>query len=694
MRLIESLAAGLIIGVAAGTLDTLFGFALHKTHFSGIATIEVYLFELAGFGIWTGFMLCCCLLIYLIASPFTFLTSRKPIPGVWAGLTGGILAGIAGFAILAPLLPVVALSRLIIGWSVLLIFASLSGVTCGFGIYALTRRISISGLAGLSLLSWLLLLSCLHILIFLARPPLDFSHKPALAISVVMAVALLVIGVWFVVLHAGSALRIVSYALILLFFWALPLSTLLYPHGSKVQGNLPERPLNVILIVADACRADSLSYHGQSNPTPNLDRLAEQGAVFTRAYSQSPWTIPSMMSMTASLDPDILRQGIGYSIPWSVETLAESLNKRGYQSKALVANSILGPETGIGQGFDEFVLRNAMIRLDRLSYLPSVLCWYSKALIWFNLKRFPDTSTEFTEQVLKYIEQPTRPYYMWVHYLDPHDPYDPPEEYLKTDYRGQLRRPFAPQDFFREHGNPAYPRLDQIRKGPVKLDRSDRAFVRELYDAEVRHIDDLVGKIADNLRSSGQDKSTLLIFTSDHGEEFWDHGDYFHGQSLFNEQLHVPLILWGAVPSIVVDEPVALLDLMPTIREMLGLAADSGAQGRSLMPLIDGDTVSARPVFAGETFAYENMSAVINEDWKLIYYMDSERFEFYDLAADPAELFNLYTADNPLARDFAELLGRRLDGNDKLRDKIWGTAVNRQADDAVNERLRALGYVR
>lgn len=404
-------------------------------------------------------------------------------------------------------------------------------------------------------------------------------------------------------------------------------------------------PPNVLLIVVDTLRADALESYGSERATsPEIEaRLAERGVVVERAYADAPWTVPSMASLLSGRPGSDLTnaRGAPVGIPDAAQTLAELLAEAGYDTAAFVANATMQERNGFAQGFGHYQAPP----LDR------ALAHHAGKL---------------NDEVLAYLSATSgrareRPFFLWVHYLDPHDPYD------NSDLVDG-RSPFFPEYDGQLTGHDVH----GLEVGRVEMEdpAEDLRHLRALYDSEVRFVDRHVGRLLDAL-GPRRLENTLLILTSDHGEEFHEHGGFKHGQTLYEEQLRVPWILrWdGVLPAgRRVDGPASLLDLLPTVASAVGLRPRDDLPGLDLLPLLRGDGAVAerqqdalerrRLVFRHLALGPERFAVLRGhrkeihfdrhapfEDSEslradLLWQIDAERMqrrEVYDLAADPGE---------------------------------------------------------
>ncbi|MEL7058537.1 MAG: sulfatase [Acidobacteriota bacterium] len=351
--------------------------------------------------------------------------------------------------------------------------------------------------------------------------------------------------------------------------------------GVVVLGCAPESPPqpNVLLVVVDTLRADHLTTYGYARDTsPRVQSLiADQGVVVETAYAQAPWTLPSMASLLTGLPPDDLLdvEGRPWGVPSAARTLAERFVDAGWATAGFVANPTMHAGNGFAQGFEVFEsapydLASMALPADRVQ---------AQALDWLETA-------------------PAEPFFLYVHYLDPHDPYDNAEI-------PDGRSPFFPDYDGPISGGDAH----GLYLGELELSDPERdvEHLRALYDSEIRYVDRFVGELIDAL--GPRLDNTLIVFTSDHGEEFYENGSFKHGETLYDELIHVPLIFrWdGELPAgRRVEGTARLLDIVPTLIEAAGLEpgdadsdlASSWSEGMSLLPALRGGELDERPAWA------------------------------------------------------------------------------------------------
>jgi arylsulfatase A-like enzyme len=424
-----------------------------------------------------------------------------------------------------------------------------------------------------------------------------------------------------------------------------------------VSRGLSQSGPDVILIVLDTLRADRLGCYGYPFDTsPNLDRFAAGAVRFERAVSQAPWTYPSHRSLFSGLFPTA--RGLD-----EAPKLAEVLNEAGYRTEAVTGGGQMDFRMGFAEGFDTYRL--------------------------FDWIRNPDWLGAWLES------SSHRRRFLFLHTYEIHDPYVH-AEFVEGRDGGRIRVGFGRNKFW------------GLRK-PVTDEEKD--YVSGLYDGGIAYTDRQLGLLFERLAETGALDRSIVIVTSDHGEQFWEHGSWRHGMNLYDEQLLVPLIVRlpksleaslgsGAAASRVVARQVRLVDLYPTLLDLLEIPASNPLHGRSLEPLFQGADLPPIDAFA-ERLNLENRDskALRTERYKFIYSFPKARGvelgveeyrELYDLAADPGEQVNLaerYPQQVTELEERLEALTQWLD------DPLLLHEGTRKLDPDLEQRLRALGYL-
>ncbi len=436
------------------------------------------------------------------------------------------------------------------------------------------------------------------------------------------------------------------------------------------NGKQPARS-NVLLVVIDALRADGLHCYGNPRPTsPNIDALAARSLLYERVLASAPWTVPAVASLLTSTPPS-LHGHIRAEDRLSDEllTLPEALKEEGYATAAFSYHPWVSPELGFDQGFEatdfHVLRRGGGVKHD----------------------------TEVTDAALRWIEaaaaaRPVRPFFAYLHYMGPHSPYAPPREAMMS-VLGHIPVPPALSARLAGLSRPRfYPALMKAtQRGEVTS--ADAAYLRALYDAEILVVDREIGRLQAGLRATGVDISTLVVVTSDHGEAFLEHGKMLHTDSVYQEMLHVPLIV--ALPEQRAGRRLAhwvqQVDIAPTVLDALRLPRPPQMQGISRLP---GRDPGKGPVFA-EASADRRFKIIRDGFSYLARAGADDKGKLYDLSADPGETSNIRAARPELARDLARELEeyRRLN---LQKGQHLRRAAAATLDPRRREELRALGY--
>jgi arylsulfatase A-like enzyme/Flp pilus assembly protein TadD len=408
----------------------------------------------------------------------------------------------------------------------------------------------------------------------------------------------------------------------------LCLAILLIPVGCQQQISKEQFP-NIVLITLDTTRADALSAYGnQIVKMPIVDTLAKQGLVWESCYSQAPITLPSHSSIFTSLNP--ARHGVRnnntYQLADTHVTLAEQFKTMGFQTGAFIGSIILLGRYGLNQGFDE----------------------YDDDIVHYEKREKNQIATRradvVTDRAIAWIEQQEeRPFFSWLHFYDPHWPYEPPS-------------PFA------------------------------EAYADAPYSGELAFVDLQIGRLIQHLKKQGVYDRTLIIITADHGEAFGAHGEETHGYFAYRSTTHVPLIFsrpFTFEPGTRFNHDVASIDIMPTLLELLGSQPSEDIDGVSLF------STAERQLYAEAMIPYENMycspvHALRNQTHS--YYLSGEE-ELYDLRNDPDEKHNIIVqAPDALSELRRQMEVHKIDPTQQTQEAV-------QLDQETIELLRSLGYI-
>lgn len=417
-----------------------------------------------------------------------------------------------------------------------------------------------------------------------------------------------------------------------------------------------ESDISVLLIIIDALRADHVGYWGyERDITPNLDSLAASGTAWMQAQAQSSWTLPSVASILTGLAPREHGAGTSggrmFGLSPSIPTLQGILHSRGMSTCAVLNVIFLSEDFGFHRGFDHFDCRGV------------------------TESRGTRRADETADAAISWLEGQSGAFLAVVHFYDPHTPYDPPPPY-DTLYAGSYTGPLR-------SGESQMDTTISVNSGASVLSPEGLAAMVDLYDGEIAFTDAELGRLLRYLRTSGRSGSTLVIVTADHGEEFLEHSGIEHGRTLYQEVLHVPLLMSGpGIPSGVRRmEPSALLDLLPTVLSLLDVETPPGLQGADLLAAAH----NTRDIPASNLLWSKVPQASIRRDsLKMIWYSEDGSYELYDLSSDPFEQDPL-NADHPSLVESAEF--------------YWSTPPAADPPEvsfgeAQNNQLRDLGYIR
>jgi len=437
---------------------------------------------------------------------------------------------------------------------------------------------------------------------------------------------------------------------------------------------------NVLLLMIDTLRADHLSCYGYTGGrTPRIDGLAAAGLRFANTFSQASWTRPSVATILTGLYP--ASHGAVHKadiLPDRVDTLAELLARGGYHTVGFADNVNVSGAFNFQQGFDEFrylapsfffAASEAAAQLTLYNGLRLVRERFFAHAV--DVHHYYQPAEVVTAEVKTWLASPAarhEPFFVFAHYMDPHDPY--------------FVHPFNGEGYARV-ANPNPP-------------ASVADFYRKLYDGEIAYLDEQLGVLFDDLRARGLYDRTLIVLTADHGEEFQEHGGWWHGTTLYDEQIHVPLIVKppaGAGGGRVVDEFATSLDIVPTVLTSARLSVPALLAGHPL-PLDGGAPPARASVFAEEDLEGNVLQAVRTRDWKYIAANPGNPRglppeALFELGHDPGEQSNVQAAQPAQKETMRAELGRSV-----LEARAHaGKTEQRGVDAATTERLRALGYV-
>jgi len=411
---------------------------------------------------------------------------------------------------------------------------------------------------------------------------------------------------------------------------------------------------NVVIVISDALRRDHLGCYGYPrNTTPYLDSLSKRATVYKNAFAQAPSTKPSIASLFTSRYPSQHRAIYNRdALDPGYLTLAEILKDHEYRTAGFIENPKISKRFMYDQGFDIW-------ELDDRRHKPT-----------------PEAMEEFDQKIFNWLEgNAEAPVFLYIHYIDPHIPYDPPEGFrdvFDPDYNGNVVGTFV-----------------GVRALMRNRDPSDLAHVIALYDEEIRYIDSRMKKLTDKLKQLKLWKDTLLIFTSDHGEGFFDHHSLFtHSNSVYAEEINIPLIVYypRLFPPQRDERYVQHIDIFPTLMHILGIdAAALSLEGNDILSPADRDNaVISEHLREGR----RKQRCLISGGWKLVQLINYDQFRLYNLVEDPTDSKDVAAKNSGTV----DRLKARL--TDWLAD-VRGTATPPQVelDDDMIDKLKSLGYL-
>ncbi|MBF0331197.1 MAG: sulfatase [Candidatus Omnitrophica bacterium] len=402
---------------------------------------------------------------------------------------------------------------------------------------------------------------------------------------------------------------------------------------------------NIVFVSFDALQAAHTHCLGYSKETtPQIDAFASKGFLFTQAIAQSSWTVPSSMSWFTSMYPSEHRVVNKYSqydgekkvfsnlteLSPGVVTLAEILRENGYVTGGFTGDAGVSAKFGFGKGFDVYVDDKKFAGLDHS--VPPAIEW---------LRANKD-----------------RKFMVFLHGYDSHGQHDPAEGYtlrfLGAPYKGTLKGGKEEQGLLRERG---------LNEGRIQLTKEDVRFWRALYDEKIYDANQRFKAFVDELNNLGLMDKTVIVLTADHGTEFYEHQRFDHGFSLYDELIHVPLVIYlpGVKAGKTITDQVRGIDLMPTILDLLKITlTDKEAaqmRGRSLVPLLKGAHVQLDAYTETDYRLYTHKRALRTSDgWKFIYALESDQKELYNLNKDPQEKHNLVNVEQRKAYELEQQL--------------------------------------
>lgn len=421
---------------------------------------------------------------------------------------------------------------------------------------------------------------------------------------------------------------------------------------------------DIVLVVVDTLRADHLGVYGHTRPTsPFMDQLASEGTWFHRAYAASGWTLPSMATLLSGLHAYqhqvgrmAFRENEFGKLDDGVTTVAESLKGQGYSTAAVVNNTFMAPAFALDQGFDLYDYKGASI----------------------NEHRSAQTTVDIGMTWLDGVQAPS---FLVLHFMEPHLDYEASDPHF-----GRFAPAASPAEKVDLHS------LVGASHGKTPPSAAAQEYIRQRYDEEILHVDDAIRDLVSQLKTRGRWANTVLAITSDHGEEFWDHGGYEHGHTLMSELTRIPLIIAGAsAPRGRVDAIVEHVDLAAGLVGLAGGQKTAGAVGTDLWSIMDGSATDHVDTALSENTMYgPGKVSIIDKTARLEFVFESRSGSIWQVDADGVERKRVPVT----AR---QATGKRL--NQAAKDKRGGLmpiegdgGVTIQDNEMFNQ-LLSLGYI-
>jgi len=467
-----------------------------------------------------------------------------------------------------------------------------------------------------------------------------------------------------------------------MFAWALAAGRGEAHAPGKGGGKGGPKGPNVILVMVDTLRADYCDPYGAEGITPNLAAFAKESVTFSRAYAQASWTRPSVATALSGRYPSSHQAVYKMDqLPDAVETVSEVLGGEGYETAAMVTNYVTSPYFGFGQGFDSYHYLEPSYFLWAGDATSKLILYESVKMLWSRFvakgskpgahyqdgRVLTDRAMEWFEAWNKRAGEGDR-FFFYLQYMDPHDPY------------------FAHPD----DGNAI------ARKATAEPPRDWKGRMEELYEGEVRFFDEHFGRLLVFLKRQRWWNDTLVVFFSDHGEEFLEHDGFWHGDTLFDEQIHVPLIVrlpGGEAAGQTIDSLVGLVDMAPTISRLAGAGVPKCFEGQDLFEQ------RQTPLFSEEDHVGNVLRSIIykkgDDFWKIIAANAGNprglpEKSLFNLNADPEEKTNL-------APKQADEYGAAVKNLKNIEAQVVKGAVERKSielDKTATQHLKDLGYIK
>jgi choline-sulfatase len=442
---------------------------------------------------------------------------------------------------------------------------------------------------------------------------------------------------------------------------------------------LPKKPIakadktakNVVVVLIDTLRARSLKSFNASTrvKTPAIDAIAKEGAVLEATQAPENWTKPSTASLLTGLYPATHgAKTDGAMVPKGATLLSESLKEAGFRTGSFIANGYVSDKFGFNQGWDHYT-----------NYIRE--------------KKNTDAENVFKEAGDWVEKNKDKRFFAYIHTIDPHVPYDAPDQFLSLYKKGEYKGQVAPRK------TPEL--LAEAKRVPPKVtfNDADKQYLKDLYDGEVSYHDHYMGLFVERLKKLGLYDDTVFVITADHGEEFDEHGSWGHGHSVYQELLWIPYVvrLPGVVPAGTrIKQATSSMTIFPTVLEAAGVKAPNTLEDKSVLTWLRGGAQPAMPVAFSDFL--DDRRVIRAGRWKLI--LRGLNTTFFDLESDPTEQKELDRSKFPIASRYTTImLGQFLGARDRRSwlkgEQGQGTKLEREnanIDETLREQLKAIGY--
>jgi arylsulfatase A-like enzyme len=450
---------------------------------------------------------------------------------------------------------------------------------------------------------------------------------------------------------------------------------------AKPPSKIVNTPKHVIVIVIDTLRADAIScLNPDTRETPNIDALAKDAVLFSNAFSSAPWTVPSVASILTGQSPFVHEVNTAASpLSLSFNTMPEYFYKTDYRT-AIISQSIIIKKKNLEQGVEVFrynrrdphnhLLQKLLGKLfpTRFFYTEKAEWVTDLAADWFDMNSKQNTFT-------------------YLHYIDPHMPSEPSKEFLPdTPVTSRVKNSFS--------------EFSHIRSGHFRPTEMDKKRIRDLHQSETAQVDHNIGRLITHLKKLNIYDDLLIVLTSDHGEEFFEHGSIEHGHTLYNELLKVPLII--KLPKQLytkkVDSRVSINSIMPTVLDICRIEYDpKSLSAKSLKPLMDTNTSAGdRNIISSQLFYFEQRQSLCFDNFKYIQWLESGKQELYDLAKDPGESINLANEFPEVIKQMKQILATEKAYFQTIKQQydLPSNKSSEPLDKETIEALKSLGYIK